>query len=1695
MRKILTTLIIFSLLLSALALKAETVTFPPDSLANPYDVFPYEYVPPVLNSLFPHTSWINNTVTVNSGTIGGHVFGGIAAGAAGRNADANTVIINGGTIGGTTAPGGNVTGGWTDFGSVTNNTINITGSNSTTIYGIVFGGWINGGSGNSAINNTVTITGSNVTLRDNVYGAYTQGGTTMTGNIVNITDSSVWKLDAIIAGAYSALNTSTITGNSVTIGGAANVRRADIYGGRGQGASIIQNNTVTINGGTIDSSGSGGTIYGGHNFNGSGAVTSNTVNILGGTINIPSGTVNTTIYGGASTRGAATGNTVTIGGTAVLNNVNLYGGSANAGYDAFTGNTLNKNNDTAVGTAQNFQFVNFGYTGNANIAMLNTTPTGSTLSGITLNTNTNDIIFGGTMTGTGDLTKTGTGTLILTGDSNSLPNKTIQIQGGTLQLGNGGTTGSIAASGFNTSAGAALAYNHSNTVTETRIISGGGNLIQQGSGTLILTAANTYTGSTTITTGTLQLGNGGTTGSIAAGGNVVNNGTLVFNRSDNVRFDNIITGSGHVRQTGTGTLTLTGSNTYTGGTEIERGTVNIAGATSYGTGSFTFTGADRSGETKNITVQSALSYPPTIFPHSFRTQTGAGSKNYVDLTAADPLVIAGNSISGNGGAFYVAAGTSMTVATSDLLLMSNTANSLSNDLYVEAGGTFNLNVGNSTVIGTGIVVFASGINGSGTLNITNNSAKPTVVKFDGDTGGKTFHMGTTNVKGTGASPLILTMTRDNSLAPRVLFENSGTFNLTGSYHQDGNDLSTVLSGDGIVEASTVNVTNYGTLLPADMYGTSPTTLTLRADTVNLNEFILMYRSVSPQMAISIGGDGIPVSNNSLLNIESGDVTLKNGIVAISTPLTAGDYLVIRSNSGFNNISDDTALNNQLKAEMDGFWVTRTTDGPRGGYTFALGDDSSPTGTGNNVWFTPTLNSLSMDWTDTSGAAWRKDDTGSHFTSFQQIAGKPDEHHFLPGDKVHIAGTFNIALPGDDITVSGLVVGQNAAGVSPTGDVTIRGEGGIMANDSSAFGKYLTVGTAEKLVPTGKLEKYGNGTLTFTNTGGNTFKEGIDLHGGKVQFNRADQLGDGGKGIHFINDAALWALDDVTLANTMNIASGKIGTLGVAAGKTLTYNGTITGTSPMLNKSGTGTLRLDTDITSDVTISQGTLTGMKIIDGVVTVKNGGTLKPGGDLLGTFLTVKGDLTFEQGSNLEVRLEHGATNDSDFVKVIGGGNVVIQDGANLNVKIDFWGNQHWNFSDHFTVIDASSGTVDDSNAEFNLRSSGLPRGIKLEQGWQGAEYQLRLDYDPDNGYETLCTKHNRVDIGKSLDWFIANRDSSIAGLIDQLSGLGLTDKEICTMLDQITGDLTPNALFMALKEPWRHPFNRVSLGCPIHKTNQFHRQLWGEFTARYDNVGYDGNAHDFTINRNGLAVGVDQRITQRSVIGVTFQYAEPRLRQETGKVEMGDNEIGLYGMTRLTNSVDMKAYLGYSHQQYDFTRTVSLPAFHETLCGSTNGDAMAASIELLQPMRWRQGILITPVAAFDFEQAWFQGYRESAGEAVLVYDNATLARAMLRVGLGGEYIWRDRFLLTTRLQYAAQLNDREYPAIGVRFANGPGNQHTADIWGSQIGRDYVNFGLGVNWKLTSRGDKLLYVNYDAKWFNLATSHVGEAGIVKRW
>ena len=224
-------------------------------------------------------------------------------------------------------------------------------------------------------------------------------------------------------------------------------------------------------------------------------------------------------------------------------------------------------------------------------------------NGILVFDRSDSFTFAGAISGTGNLIKQGAGTLTLSG-TNSYTGTTT-VSAGTLQAGSTGafssgsafsvntgatldlngfnnTIGSLSGSGTvlnNGSAPATLTAGGNNTSTLfSGVIEDGSTLqlIKSGTGTLTLTGTNTYTGGTTINGGTLQLGNGGTTGSIT--GNVIDNGTLAFDRSDVYTFSGVISGTGAVEQIGTGTTVLTGTNTYTGMTTVDSGTLIVNGS-------------------------------------------------------------------------------------------------------------------------------------------------------------------------------------------------------------------------------------------------------------------------------------------------------------------------------------------------------------------------------------------------------------------------------------------------------------------------------------------------------------------------------------------------------------------------------------------------------------------------------------------------------------------------------------------------------------------------------------------------------------------------------------------------------------------------------------------------------------------------------------------------------------------------------------------------------------------------------------------------------------------------------------------------------------------------------------------------------------------------------------------------------------
>ncbi|MCR6475860.1 autotransporter-associated beta strand repeat-containing protein [Variovorax sp. ZS18.2.2] len=343
---------------------------------------------------------------------------------------------------------------------------------------------------------------------------------------------------------------------------------------------------------------------------------------------------------------------------------------AGAGTLVLTG-TNTYTGDTAI-KAGTLQLGNGGTTGSIQ---------GNVANGGVLAFNRSDAMtLAGTISGSGAVNQLGSGTTVLTG-TNTYTGGTA-INAGTLQLGNGGATGSIQGDVANDGV---LAFNRSGATTFAGTISGSGAVSQLGSGTTVLTAANTYTGNTAIKAGTLQLGNGGTTGSIQ--GHVANDGVLAFNRSDAVTFAGTISGSGAVSQLGSGTTVLTAANTYAGGTALKAGQLNVGHSNALGTGALSmddgttlgFT-ADRLNLANNVVLTGTQD--PVIDTGAFTETLGGVISGTGLLTKNGSGVLITTGANTYSGATTVAAGT----------LQAGAANTFSpaSAMTVNTGATLNL---------------------------------------------------------------------------------------------------------------------------------------------------------------------------------------------------------------------------------------------------------------------------------------------------------------------------------------------------------------------------------------------------------------------------------------------------------------------------------------------------------------------------------------------------------------------------------------------------------------------------------------------------------------------------------------------------------------------------------------------------------------------------------------------------------------------------------------------------------------------------------------------------------------------------------------------------------------------------------------------------------------------------------------------
>ncbi len=176
--------------------------------------------------------------------------------------------------------------------------------------------------------------------------------------------------------------------------------------------------------------------------------------------------------------------------------------------------------------------------------------------GGTIDTQGHEAGLSGVLSGVGALTKTGAGTLTLTGANSYTGGTTIsdgRLVGDTVSL-----QGDILDN-------ATVEFAQASDGAYVGTLSGSGALVKSGSGALTLTGPNSYTGGTTISDGRLV----GDTVSLQ--GDILDNATVEFAQANDGAYVGTLSGDGALVKSGAGTLTLTGPNSYAGGTTVSDG--------------------------------------------------------------------------------------------------------------------------------------------------------------------------------------------------------------------------------------------------------------------------------------------------------------------------------------------------------------------------------------------------------------------------------------------------------------------------------------------------------------------------------------------------------------------------------------------------------------------------------------------------------------------------------------------------------------------------------------------------------------------------------------------------------------------------------------------------------------------------------------------------------------------------------------------------------------------------------------------------------------------------------------------------------------------------------------------------------------------------------------------------------------------
>lgn len=727
-------------------------------------------------------------------------------------------------------------------------------------------------------------------------------------------------------------------------------------------------------------------------------------------------------------------------------------------------------------------------------------------------------------------------------------------------------------------------------------------LVKEGAGKWVLTNNNTYTGANTISAGTLQLGNGGTSGSLGSA-NVTNNAVLAVNRSDTLTMSQVISGSGSLRQEGSGTTVLTGASTYTGATTISAGTLQLGNDST--TGSISGAGGITNNGTLAIHRSDDLNWGLTMSGSGGLTKLGTNTLTLTsNPTHTGPTIVQAGRLRSNVGfampnsSFTVASGATMTTSSGGASIGAlNGGGTVENGATGSTAASFTLGGGHASGAFTGLMrdggtaPLALVKTGTGTQAMNGaNTFSGTVTIIGGI-------LSTTDLANGGSASGIGT----SSSAAASLTLDGGALGYTGSGATTNRRFTLGSAGGGL-----------------DASGTGAVVF---SDTQSIS-----FSGAASARTLSLGGTSTDANTLAARIVDSSEATsvVKNGpgtwLLTHNNTYTGGTTL----NDGVLRISSSNAIGNGPVTFAGG--VLETTQ------SMAIGNNVIVNDASNGVRVT--TGTLNLNGSISGSFPLYKEGAGTLI-----IAGSSNsvptvvQNGTVQGSAQNAGVSISLTNPSSVFEFNQSTSGSYGGVISGNGSIVVSGSGGLTLTAANTFaGETIVSGSGVLTVVTNGALGNASGGVNVQNGASVRLQDGIDIGAEPITLNGGGASGQNGalvsaNGTNTISGtvtAATHASVAALPGSTLNLGGGL-----VKNGTTATLTG---GGNIVIGGTGITGSMANSDLVVDGSGTVVTLTTTNSYNGPTTIQNAAKLVLGiSNALPT--TPRTDLTVQSSGTFDL------------------------------------------------------------------------------------------------------------------------------------------------------------------------------------------------------------------------------------------------------------------------------------------------------------------------------------------------------------------------------------------------------------------------------------------------------------------------------